>query len=62
MGRLVEGTIKRDERIKALVATIGACPAGLVFGHLLKAEGIDRAVIKRRVQDYVLSRIRAGVL
>lgn len=44
------------------VAIIGAGPAGLLLGHLLKAEGIDCVVIERQTPDYVLSRIRAGVL
>jgi len=44
------------------VAIIGAGPAGLLLGHLLKAEGIDCVVIERQTPDYVLSRIRARVL
>lgn len=44
------------------VAIIGAGPAGLLLGHLLRAEGIDCVVIERQTPDYVLSRIRAGVL
>ena len=44
------------------VAIIGAGPAGLLLGHLLKAEGIDCVVIERQTGPYVLSRIRAGVL
>lgn len=44
------------------VAIIGAGPAGLLLGHLLRAEGIDCVVLERQTGDYVLSRIRAGVL
>ncbi len=44
------------------VAIIGAGPAGLLLGHLLNAEGIDCVVIERQAPDYVLGRIRAGVL
>lgn len=44
------------------VAIVGAGPAGLLLGHLLKAEGIDCVVIERQAPDYVLGRIRAGVL
>ena len=44
------------------VAIIGAGPAGLLLGQLLAAEGIDTVVIERRSGDYVLGRIRAGVL
>ena len=48
--------------MKTEVAIIGAGPAGLMLGHLLKAEGIDCVVIERQSPDYVLGRIRAGVL
>ncbi|MFT4027251.1 MAG: 4-hydroxybenzoate 3-monooxygenase [Novosphingobium sp.] len=44
------------------VAIVGAGPAGLLLGHLLRAEGVDCVVIERRAPDYVLGRIRAGVL
>ncbi|SLK03080.1 4-hydroxybenzoate 3-monooxygenase [Novosphingobium mathurense] len=44
------------------VAIIGAGPAGLLLGHLLKAEGVDCVVLERQSGPYVLSRIRAGVL
>lgn len=48
--------------MKTQVAIIGAGPAGLLLGSLLRAEGIDCVVIERQSPDYVLSRIRAGVL
>ncbi len=48
--------------MKTQVAIIGAGPAGLLLGHLLTAEGIDCVVIERQTGEYVLSRIRAGVL
>ena len=44
------------------VAIIGAGPAGLMLGHLLRAEGIDCVVIERQSPEHVLGRIRAGVL
>jgi p-hydroxybenzoate 3-monooxygenase len=44
------------------VCIIGAGPAGLLLGHLLRAEGIECVVLERRTPDYVLGRIRAGVL
>lgn len=40
----------------------GAGPAGLLLGHLLRAEGIDCIVVERQSPGYVLGRIRAGVL
>jgi p-hydroxybenzoate 3-monooxygenase len=48
--------------MKTQVAIIGAGPAGLLLGHLLQAEGIDCVVLERQSPDYVLGRIRAGVL
>jgi p-hydroxybenzoate 3-monooxygenase len=48
--------------MKTQVAIIGAGPAGLLLGHLLRAEGIDCVVVERAAPDYVLGRIRAGVL
>ena len=48
--------------MKTGVAIIGAGPAGLLLGHLLRAEGIDCVVVERQSPDYVLGRIRAGVL
>jgi p-hydroxybenzoate 3-monooxygenase len=48
--------------VKAQVAIVGAGPAGLLLGHLLRAEGIDVVVVERASAEYVLGRIRAGVL
>ena len=44
------------------VVIIGAGPAGLLLGHLLRADGVDCIIVERASPDYVLSRIRAGVL
>ena len=48
--------------MRTQVAIIGAGPAGLMLGHLLRAEGIDCIIVERASPDYVLGRIRAGVL
>jgi p-hydroxybenzoate 3-monooxygenase len=48
--------------MRTQVAIIGAGPAGLLLGHLLLAEGIDVIIVERASPDYVLGRIRAGVL
>lgn len=48
--------------MKTQVCIIGAGPAGLLLGHLLRAEGVECVVIERQTPDYVLGRIRAGVL
>lgn len=48
--------------MRTQVAIIGAGPAGLLLGCLLHRRGIDTVVIEQRSRDYVLARIRAGVL
>ena len=44
------------------VAIVGAGPAGLLLGQLLHKAGIDAVIIERVSADYVLGRIRAGIL
>src|SRR5258706_8421677 len=44
------------------VAIIGAGPSGLLLGQLLYRAGIDNVSLERQSGDYVLGRIRAGVL
>ena len=44
------------------VAIIGAGPSGLLLGALLSKAGIDNVIVEQRSADYVLGRIRAGVL
>jgi p-hydroxybenzoate 3-monooxygenase len=48
--------------MKTQVAIIGAGPSGLLLGQLLHKAGIDNIVIEQRSADYVLGRIRAGIL
>lgn len=48
--------------MKTKVAIVGAGPSGLLLGHLLMQAGIDCVLIERQARDYVLGRIRAGVL
>ncbi len=48
--------------MRTQVAIIGAGPAGLTLGRLLEKAGIDNVILERKSGDYVLSRIRAGVL
>lgn len=48
--------------MKTQVGIIGAGPAGLLLSHLLHLQGIDSVVLESRSQDYVISRVRAGVL
>jgi p-hydroxybenzoate 3-monooxygenase len=44
------------------VAIIGAGPAGLLLSHLLARGGVSSVVVETRSQEYVASRIRAGIL
>ena len=44
------------------VCIIGAGPAGLLLGALLHKAGIDNTIVERQSGDYVLGRIRAGIL
>ena len=48
--------------MRTQVAIIGAGPAGLLLGQLLHKAGIDNIILEQRSADYVLGRIRAGVL
>jgi len=41
---------------------VGAGPAGLMLGRLLDLAGIDNIILERKSAEYVLGRIRAGVL
>ncbi len=48
--------------MKTQVAIIGAGPSGLLLGQLLHNAGIANVIVERQSPDYVLGRIRAGVL
>ncbi|MFA5596946.1 MAG: 4-hydroxybenzoate 3-monooxygenase, partial [Pusillimonas sp.] len=48
--------------MKTQVAIIGAGPSGLLLGQLLHLQGIETVILERKTPEYVLSRIRAGVL
>ncbi|MDO9093693.1 MAG: 4-hydroxybenzoate 3-monooxygenase [Rubrivivax sp.] len=48
--------------MKTQVAIIGGGPAGLLLSELLHRQGVDSVVLEARSRDYVLARIRAGVL
>jgi p-hydroxybenzoate 3-monooxygenase len=53
---------RETRQLKVQVAIIGAGPAGLLLGRLLERAGIDAIILEQRTRDYVLGRIRAGVL
>ena len=48
--------------MRTQVVIIGAGPAGLLLGQLLHRYGIDNVILERKDRDYILGRIRAGVL
>jgi p-hydroxybenzoate 3-monooxygenase len=48
--------------MKTQVCIIGGGPSGLLLSQLLHLKGIENVVLERQSRDYVLSRIRAGVL
>ncbi len=49
-------------KTKTQVGIVGAGPSGLLLAQLLHKHGIESVVLERQSRDYVLSRIRAGVL
>jgi p-hydroxybenzoate 3-monooxygenase len=48
--------------MRTKVAIVGAGPSGLLLGQLLSRAGIDNVILEQRTPEYVLGRIRAGVL
>ncbi|KAF0121207.1 MAG: p-hydroxybenzoate 3-monooxygenase, partial [Xanthobacteraceae bacterium] len=44
------------------VVIIGSGPSGLMLGHILHRAGIEAVILENRSQDYVLARVRAGLL
>lgn len=48
--------------MRTQVAIVGAGPAGLLLGQLLHKAGVDAVILERHTGEYVLGRIRAGIL
>ncbi len=48
--------------MRTQVVIIGAGPAGLLLGQLLARAGIETVILERASNEYVLGRVRAGVL
>lgn len=48
--------------MKTQVAIVGGGPAGLLLSQMLHLQDVDSVVLERRSRDYVIQRIRAGVL
>ena len=48
--------------MRTQVVIVGSGPSGLLLGQLLHRAGIDTIILEQKPKDYVLGRIRAGVL
>ena len=48
--------------MKVQVAIIGSGPSGLLLGQLLHKAGIEAVIVEQRSKEYVLARIRAGII
>ncbi len=48
--------------MRTQVGIIGSGPAGLLLARLLHLQGIDTVILELRSREYVLGRIRAGVI
>jgi p-hydroxybenzoate 3-monooxygenase len=48
--------------VKVQVAIIGSGPSGLLLGQLLHQAGVAAIILERKTKEYVLGRVRAGVL
>src|SRR5271156_5943924 len=48
--------------MRTQVVIVGSGPSGLLLGQLLAMAGIETIILEQKSKDYVLGRIRAGVL
>jgi p-hydroxybenzoate 3-monooxygenase len=48
--------------MRTQVVIVGSGPSGLLLGALLHKAGVANIIVERQSADYVLSRIRAGIL
>ena len=48
--------------MRTQVVIVGSGPSGLLLGQLLAKAGIETIILEQKSKDYVLGRIRAGVL
>ncbi|ACL95952.1 4-hydroxybenzoate 3-monooxygenase [Caulobacter vibrioides NA1000] len=63
MMQVVSGGVRAESSIvRTQVAIVGAGPAGLFLGHLLRQAGVDVVILERKDRAYVEGRVRAGVL
>lgn len=50
------------KELRTQVGIVGAGPAGLLLAQLLHLAGIDSVIVENRSQEYVIDRVRAGIL
>jgi p-hydroxybenzoate 3-monooxygenase len=55
-------TFIKEKKMRTQVVIVGAGPSGLLLGQLLHKAGVDAIIVERQSPEYVLGRIRAGVL
>ena len=48
--------------MRTQIGIVGAGPAGLLLAHLLRRDGIESVVLENRSRQYVIERVRAGLL
>ena len=60
--QIKQTSARTRELDRTQVGIVGAGPAGLLLGHLLHLNGIDSVIVENRSRDYVIDRVRAGVL
>ncbi len=48
--------------MRTQIGIVGAGPAGLMLGRLLRMQGIDSIIIENRSRSYIENRIRAGLI
>jgi p-hydroxybenzoate 3-monooxygenase len=48
--------------VRTQVVIVGGGPAGLLLSHVLQQADVDNVVLEQRTRDYVMARVRAGVL
>jgi p-hydroxybenzoate 3-monooxygenase len=56
------GKSKKGNIMRTQICIIGGGPSGLLLSQLLDLQGIDNILLEKHTREYVLSRIRAGVL
>ncbi len=57
-----DGVKMSNGRDKTRVGIVGGGPAGSLLAYLLHLQGVDSVILELRSREYVLGRIRAGVI